>query len=229
MNPFDELSVEEAARLRERKGPLQVSDILALSAGGPKCTDTLRTAMAMGADRGLHVDFPESEGQLEPLTVAKMLKSVVEREESNLVLLGKQAIDGDQCQTGQILAGLLGWPQATQASKVEIKDDAGTIEVTREVDGGVETLRTKLPMVITTDLRLNEPRYATLPNIVKAKKKPLNKKTLAELGVEHQHRLKTLRVTGGCAPTGVSIYIANIKQNLQCDRVAARSRMSAGL
>ena len=153
--------------------------------------------MAMGADRAFHVDVPESnDGGLEPLTIAKMLKEVVNKENINLVLLGKQAIDGDQGQTGQMLAGLLGWPQATQASKVDIKDDQGTVEVTHEVDGGVETLRAKLPLIITTDLRLNEPRYATLPNIMKAKKKPLEKKTLADFGVEDKKRLKTLKVTG---------------------------------
>ncbi|KAJ9206416.1 hypothetical protein DTO166G4_1189 [Paecilomyces variotii] len=196
LNPFDELSIEEAVRIRERKGPLKVDNILALSAGPAKAADTLRTAMALGADRAFHIDVPESnDGGLEPLTVAKLLKSVVEKENINLVLLGKQAIDSDQGQTGQMLAGLLNWPQATQASKVDIKDDSGTIEVTREVDGGVETLRTKLPMVITTDLRLNEPRYASLPNIMKAKKKPLEKKTLADFGIENKRRLKTLKVT----------------------------------
>ena len=200
LNPFDELSIEEAVRLREnhknKKSPMEVENILALSAGGPKTPDVLRTAMAMGADRAFHIDVPEADGGPEPLTVAKMLRSVVEKENINLVLLGKQAIDGDQGQTGQMLAGLLGWPQATQASKVEIKDDAGTVEVTHEVDGGVETLRAKLPMIITTDLRLNEPRYASLPNIMKAKKKPLEKKTLADFGVDDKRRLKTLKVTG---------------------------------
>lgn len=201
LNPFDELSIEEAIRLRERKGPLKVDSILALSAGGPKCVDTLRTAMAMGADKGLHVEVPESaDGGPEPLTIAKLLQNVVKKEDINLVLLGKQAIDGDQGQTGQMLAGLLGWPQATQASKVEIKDESGTVEVTREVDGGVETLRAKLPMVITTDLRLNEPRYASLPNIMKAKKKPLDKKTLADFGVEDKRRLTTVRVVGKWPP-----------------------------
>ncbi|CAG7942758.1 unnamed protein product [Penicillium olsonii] len=201
LNPFDELSIEEAVRLRERKGPIKVEDILALSAGGPKCPDVLRTAMAMGADRAFHIDVPEKgDGGPEPLTIAKMLQAVVKEQNVNLVLLGKQAIDGDQGQTGQMLAGLLGWPQTTQASKVEIKDEAGTVEVTHEVDGGVETLRAKLPMVITTDLRLNEPRYASLPNIMKAKKKPLEKKTLADLGVEDTRRLKTLKVTGMLFP-----------------------------
>ncbi|KAJ5575814.1 Electron transfer flavoprotein beta subunit [Penicillium sp. DV-2018c] len=202
LNPFDELSIEEAVRLRERKGPIKVEDILALSAGGPKCPDVLRTAMAMGADRAFHIDVGDKgDGGPEPLTIAKMLQAVVKEQNVNLVLLGKQAIDGDQGQTGQMLAGLLGWPQATQASKVEIKDEAGTVEITHEVDGGVETLRAKLPMVITTDLRLNEPRYASLPNIMKAKKKPLEKKTLADLGVEDSRRLKTVRV------------IANVLQN----------------
>ncbi|KAJ5795051.1 hypothetical protein N7457_001650 [Penicillium paradoxum] len=196
LNPFDELSIEEAVRLRERKGPIKVEDILALSAGGPKCPDVLRTAMAMGADRAFHIDVPEKgDGGPEPLTIAKMLQAVVKEQNVNLVLLGKQAIDGDQGQTGQMLAGLLGWPQATQASKVEIKDDAGTVEITHEVDGGVETLRAKLPLVITTDLRLNEPRYASLPNIMKAKKKPLEKKTLADYGIEDTRRLKTVQVT----------------------------------
>ena len=202
LNPFDELSIEEAVRLRERKGPLKVENILALSAGGPKTPDVLRTAMAMGADRAFHIDVGDSaDGGPEPLTIAKLLKGVVEKENINLVLLGKQAIDGDQGQTGQMLAGLLGWPQATQASKVEVKDEAGTVEITHEVDGGVETLRAKLPLVITTDLRLNEPRYASLPNIMKAKKKPLEKKTLADFGVEDTRRLKTLKVTGMFVPS----------------------------
>jgi electron transfer flavoprotein beta subunit len=151
----------------------------------------------MGADRAFHVEVADSnDGGMEPLTVAKMLQAVVKQENINLVLLGKQAIDGDQGQTGQMLAGLLGWPQATQASKVEIKDEKGTVEVTHEVDGGVETLRAQLPMVITTDLRLNEPRYASLPNIMKAKKKPLEKKKLEDFGVEDKRRLKTIKVTG---------------------------------
>ncbi|KZZ88277.1 electron transfer flavoprotein beta-subunit [Ascosphaera apis ARSEF 7405] len=218
MNPFDELSVEEAVRLRERKGPLKVSDILAISAGPAKCTDTLRTAMAMGADRAFHVDVPESEGQLEPLTVAKMLQKIVKDEDTNLVILGKQAIDGDDGQTGQMLAGLLNWSQVTQASEVVIKDDSGLVEVTREVDGGVETLQAKLPMVITTDLRLNEPRYATLPNIVKAKKKPLVKKTLSELGIENNKKLKTLKVTepparqGGGKVDDVPSLVSKLKE-----------------
>ena len=189
LNPFDELSIEEAVRLRERKQP--VEDILAVSAGPAKCADTLRTAMAMGADRSIHVDVPEN-APLEPLGVAKLLKAIAEKEQSNLIILGKQAIDDDAGQTGQMLAGLLNWPQATQASKIEIKDSEVT--VTREVDGGIETLRTKLPMIITTDLRLNEPRYASLPNIMKAKKKKLEKKTLADYGIDGTPRLKTVKV-----------------------------------
>ncbi|KAL4991139.1 hypothetical protein BDW68DRAFT_11228 [Aspergillus falconensis] len=219
LNPFDELSIEEAIRLRERKGPLKVDNILALSAGGPKCVDTLRTAMAMGADRAFHIEVPDSsDGGLEPLTVAKTLKAVVEKENINLVLLGKQAIDGDQGQTGQMLAGLLGWPQATQASRVEVKDEQGTVEVEHEVDGGVEVLKAKLPMVITTDLRLNEPRYASLPNIMKAKKKPLEKMTLKDLGIEDKKRLKTLKVTepparqGGGKVEDVDGLISKLKE-----------------
>jgi electron transfer flavoprotein beta subunit len=195
MNPFDELSVEESVRIREKnRAPGGVEDICVLSAGPTKAQDVLRTAMAMGADRAIHVDVKEGE-DLEPLTVAKLLRAAAEQEKSNLIILGKQSIDDDANQTGQMLAGLLGWPQATQASKVEF--GAGdTVSVTREVDGGVETVRAKLPMVITTDLRLNEPRYASLPNIMKAKKKPLAKKTLADFGVTAEKRLKVLKVTG---------------------------------
>ncbi len=193
MNPFDELSIEEAVRIRERKVP--VEDILAVSAGVAKSQDVLRTAMAMGADRGILVEVnTEKEGDLEPLSVAKLLKAVVEKEDRNLVILGKQSIDDDANQTGQMLAGLLNWPQATSASKVEFEGEQVT--VTREVDGGVETLRAKLPMVITTDLRLNEPRYASLPNIMKAKKKKLEKKTMEDYGVDPTRRLKTIKVTG---------------------------------
>ena len=197
LNPFDELSIEEAVRLRERQHP--VSDILALSAGPAKCADTLRTAMAMGADRAIHVEVPEDQ-PLEPLGVAKLLKAVAEKEESNLVMLGKQAIDDDSGQTGQMLAGLLNWPQATQASKVEI--DGDTVTVTKEVDGGVDTVKAKLPMIITTDLRLNEPRYASLPNIMKAKKKKLEKKALADYGVDGTSRLKTIKVEEPAARKG---------------------------
>lgn len=195
MNPFDELSIEEAVRLRERKTK-PVEDILAFSAGPAKSADVLRTAMAMGADRSLHLLVEEKDGELEPLGVAKVLKKVVEDEGRNLVILGKQSIDDDAGQTGQMLAGLLGWPQATQASKVEVAKDSDEVTVTREVDGGVETLRAKLPMVVTTDLRLNEPRYASLPNIMKARKKPLVKKTVEEMGLKDvvRRRLETVRV-----------------------------------
>ncbi len=174
--------------MREAKKP--VEDILAFSAGPAKSQDVLRTAMAMGCDRALHV--VEDNKELEPLGVAKLLKKVVEDENRNLVILGKQSIDDDANQTGQMLAGLLNWPQATQASKVEI-DENDNCTVVREVDGGVETLKAKLPMIITTDLRLNEPRYASLPNIMKAKKKPLVKKTLADYGLDVEGRLKTIK------------------------------------
>ena len=212
MNPFDEISIEEAVRLRERKTP--VEDILAFSAGPAKSQDILRTAMAMGADRGIHV--VEEKGDLEPLAVAKMLKKVAEDEKSNLIILGKQSIDDDANQTGQMLAGLLGWAQATQASKLDIEGD--TCTVIREVDGGVETLRAKLPMIITTDLRLNEPRYASLPNIMKAKKKPLQKKTLADYGLDGSKRLKTVKVIeppprqGGGKVEDVDGMIAKLKE-----------------
>src|SRR6266568_2247821 len=165
MNPFDEIAVEEAIRLKEAG---TATEIVAVSCGAQACQETLRTALALGADRAILV---ESDVELQPLAVAKLLKAVVDKELPQLVILGKQAIDDDANQVGQMLAALLDWPQATFASKVEIADGAAT--VTREIDGGLETLRMKLPAVITTDLRLNEPRYATLPNIMKAKKKPL--------------------------------------------------------
>lgn len=212
MNPFDELSVEEAVRLRERKLP--VEDILVFSAGPAKSQDVLRTAMAMGADRAIHL--VEDKAEFEPLSIAKILKKVVEDEKSNLVLVGKQSIDDDAGQTGQMLAGLLGWSQATQASKIEI--DGDTCTVTKEVDGGVETVRAKLPMVITTDLRLNEPRYASLPNIMKAKKKPLEKKTLKDYGDLFSQRLKTVKVTepaprqGGGKVEDVDGLISKLKE-----------------
>ncbi|KAJ4270378.1 Zn finger-containing GTPase- Activating Protein for ARF [Fusarium torreyae] len=191
MNPFDELSVEEAVRIREKKRA-PTDDILVLSAGPPKAQDVIRTALAMGADRGIHVELKEGE-EIEPLTVAKILKQTVEKENCNLVFLGKQSIDDDANQTGQMLAGLLGWPQATQASKVEFGEN-DMVTVTKEVDGGVETVRAKLPMVITTDLRLNEPRYASLPNIMKAKKKKVEKTTLKDFGLDSINRLKTVKV-----------------------------------
>lgn len=195
MNPFDELSIEESVRIREKKSaPGGVEEIIAFSAGPAKSADVLRTAMAMGADRSFHVEIKEGD-ELEPLGVAKLLQKVVEKEKMNLVFVGKQSIDDDAGQTGQMLAGLLGWAQATQASKVEFKE-GDVVEVTKEVDGGSETVRAKLPMVITTDLRLNEPRYASLPNIMKAKKKKLEKSTLADWGVDGAQRLKTLKVIG---------------------------------
>ena len=181
-------------RIREKKrAPGGVEDICVISAGPPKAQDVLRTAMAMGADRAIHVDVKEGE-DLEPLSVAKLLKAVVDKEKSNLVILGKQSIDDDAAQTGQMLAGLLGWPQATQASKVEF-GEADSVSVTKEVDGGVETVKAKLPIIITTDLRLNEPRYASLPNIMKAKKKPLTKLALSDLGIANERRLKVVKVT----------------------------------
>jgi len=171
--------------------------------------------MAMGADRSIHVQVPEDK-PLEPLAVAKLLKAIAEKEQSNLIFLGKQAIDDDMGQTGQMLAGLLNWPQATQAAKVEIKGD--DITVTREVDGGVETVKAKLPMIVTTDLRLNEPRYASLPNIMKAKKKKMEKKTLADYGVDDSPRLKTIKVEeppprkGGGKVEDVDGMIAKLKE-----------------
>jgi electron transfer flavoprotein beta subunit len=187
MNPFDEIAIEAATRLKEGG---QVSEVVAVSCGVPQCQETLRTAMAMGADRGILVD---TDAELQPLAVAKLLKALVDREQPQLVILGKQAIDDDCNQTGQMLAALLGWPQATFASQIVLED--GKASVTREVDGGLETLALTLPAVVTTDLRLNEPRYVTLPNIMKAKKKPLDTVKPADLGVDVAPRLKTLKVT----------------------------------
>ncbi len=186
MNPFDEIAVEEAVRLKE-KGV--VSEIVAVSCGVAQCQETLRTAMAIGADRAILV---ETDAELQPLAVAKLLKALVDKEQPGLVILGKQAIDDDANQTGQMLAALAELPQATFASKVEIAD--GKASVTREVDGGLETLALTLPAVVTTDLRLNEPRYVTLPNIMKAKKKPLDTVKPEDLGVDVAPRLKTLKV-----------------------------------
>jgi electron transfer flavoprotein beta subunit len=186
MNPFDEIAVEEAIRLKE-KGV--VTEIVAVSIGEPKSQETLRTALAMGADRAILVT---SEEKVEPLGVAKLLAKIAEEEQPQLVILGKQAIDDDNNQTGQMLAGLLGWGQGTFASKVEIADGKAT--VTREVDGGLETDSFALPAIVTTDLRLNEPRYASLPNIMKAKSKPMAQKTPADYGVDVTPRLKTLKV-----------------------------------
>ncbi|MFS2037063.1 electron transfer flavoprotein subunit beta/FixA family protein [Polaromonas sp. CT11-55] len=187
MNPFDEIAVEEATRLKE-KGV--VTEVIAVSCGVAQCQETLRTAMAIGADRAILVETAE---ELQPLAVAKLLKALVEKEQPQLVILGKQAIDDDCNQTGQMLAALLGWPQATFASKVEV--EGGTAKVTREVDGGLETLSLTLPAIITTDLRLNEPRYVTLPNIMKAKKKQLDSLKPEDLGVDVKPRIKTLKVS----------------------------------
>ncbi|HUA53651.1 MAG TPA: electron transfer flavoprotein subunit beta/FixA family protein [Candidatus Sulfotelmatobacter sp.] len=186
MNPFDEIAVEEAVRLKEAG---KATDIVAVSMGPQQCQETLRTALAMGADRGIHV---LSDGELQPLAVAKLLKAVVDKEQPALVILGKQAIDDDSNQTGQMLAALLGWPQATFASKLALGSDEA--EVTREIDGGLETIAIKLPAIVTTDLRLNEPRYASLPNIMKAKKKPIDALKPDELGVDVTPRLTTLKV-----------------------------------
>jgi len=187
MNPFDEIAVEEAVRLKE-KGI--VTEVVAVSCGDAKCQETLRTAMAIGADRGILVETAE---ELQPLAVAKLLKALVDKEQPSLVILGKQAIDDDANQTGQMLAALADLPQATFASKVEMSGDK--LNVTREVDGGLETISLSLPAVITTDLRLNEPRYVTLPNIMKAKKKQLDVFKPEDLGVDVKPRLKTLKVS----------------------------------
>ena len=186
MNPFDEIAVEEAMRLKESG---VATEIVAVSIGTAQCQETLRTALAIGADRAILV---ETGVEIQPLAVAKLLKAIVEKEQPGLVILGKQAIDDDSNQTGQMLAALLNWSQATFASKVKVS--GAVAEVTREVDGGLETIAVKLPAVVTTDLRLNEPRYVTLPNIMKAKKKPLETLTPESLGVDVAPRLKTLKV-----------------------------------
>jgi len=186
MNPFDEIAVEEATRLKEAG---QATEVVALSCGVTQCQETLRTAMAIGADRGVLVESAE---ELQPLAVAKLIKALADKEQPQLIILGKQAIDDDSNQTGQMVAALLGWPQATFASKLTIED--GRARVTREVDGGLETVSLTLPAVVTTDLRLNEPRYVTLPNIMKAKKKPLEVVKPSDLGVDAAPRLKTLKV-----------------------------------
>jgi electron transfer flavoprotein beta subunit len=186
MNPFDEIAVEEAVRLKEGG---KATEVVAVSIGVQQAQETIRTALAMGADRGVHV---VTDAALEPLGVAKALKAVVEREKPELIILGKQAIDDDANQTGQMLAALLGWSQGTFASKVAV--ESGALKVTREVDGGLETVSIKLPAVVTTDLRLNEPRYASLPNIMKAKKKPIDALKPEDLGVDLKPRLKTLKV-----------------------------------
>ena len=187
MNPFDEIAVEEALRQKEAG---KASEVIVISIGPAQAAETLRTGLAMGADRGILI---KTDGPVEPLAVAKLLKGVIEAEQPGLVILGKQAIDDDCNQTGQMLAALTGWGQGAFASKVVIGE--GSVEVTREVDGGLQTVELKLPAIVTTDLRLNEPRYASLPNIMKAKKKPIDEKTAADYGVDIAPRLKVLKTT----------------------------------
>ena len=211
MNPFDEIAVEEAIRLKEQG---KATEIVAVSIGPQQAQETIRTALAMGADRGILVKTAET---VEPLGVAKILKKIVEDEGPQLVILGKQAIDDDSNQTGQMLAALLGWPQGTFASKIVVGD--GTIDVTREVDGGLQTVGLKLPAIVTTDLRLNEPRYASLPNIMKAKKKPLAETTPETLGVDVSPRLKVLKtVEPGGRKAGVKVAsVADLVQKLKVE------------
>jgi electron transfer flavoprotein beta subunit len=210
MNPFDEIAVEEAIRLKE-KGI--ASEVVVVSIGVQQCTETLRTALAMGADRGILV---QTDVPTESLAVAKVLAGIVAEEQPGLVILGKQAIDDDANQTGQMLAGLLGWPQGTFASKVDPQGDI--VNVTREIDGGLETVALKLPAIVTTDLRLNEPRYASLPNIMKAKSKPIANKTPADYGVDMTPRLTTLKVTepakrqAGIKVKSVDELVAKLKE-----------------
>jgi len=209
MNPFDEISVEEAVRLKETG---LASEVIVVSCGMQGCQETLRTAMATGADRGILV---QTDAELQPLAVAKLLKALVDKEQPQLVMLGKQAIDDDANQVGQMLAALLGWPQATFASKVSI--EAGKATVTREIDGGLETIQVDLPAIVTTDLRLNTPRYATLPNIMKAKKKPLDVVTPDALGVDITPRLSTLKLaeppkrTAGIRVSDAADLVAKLK------------------
>jgi electron transfer flavoprotein beta subunit len=213
MNPFDEISVEEALRLKEAG---KAEEVVVVSIGPAKAEETLRTALAMGADRAILIETDET---VEPLAVAKLLKGVVDAETPDLVILGKQAIDDDSNQTGQMLAALLGWGQGTFASKVEIAD--GSVAVTREVDGGLQTVSLKLPAIVTTDLRLNEPRYASLPNIMKAKKKPLDKKSPADLGVDIAPRLKVLKTEEPAGrKAGVKVgSVAELVSKLKADGV----------
>lgn len=209
MNPFDEIAVEEAVRLKEQG---VASEIVAVSIGPAAAQETIRIALALGADRGIHV---KTDDEIQPLAVAKILARIVAAEAPQIVLLGKQAIDDDSNQTGQMLAGLLGWPQGTFASRVGVLD--GELEVTREIDGGLETVMLKLPAIVTTDLRLNSPRYASLPNIMKAKKKPLAVTSPAELGADAAPRLKTLKVedppvrTGGVKVADVAELVSKLR------------------
>ena len=205
MNPFDEIAIEEAVRMKEKGG---ATEVIAVSIGPAKAQETLRTALAMGADRGILVETAEG-AAIEPLAVAKILKAIVAAEKPDLVILGKQAIDDDSNQTGQMLAALLGWGQGTFASK--IVPEAGSVSVTREVDGGLETVKLKLPAVITTDLRLNEPRYPSLPNIMKAKKKPLDVKKPEDFGVDIAPRLKVLKTTEP-ASRKAGVKVANVAE-----------------
>ncbi len=211
MNPFDEIAVEEAMRLKEAG---KATEVIAVSCGVAQCQETLRTAMAIGADRAILAETA-ADVDLQPLAVAKLLKAIADKEQPQLIILGKQAIDDDCNQTGQMLAALLGWPQATFASKVAIED--GKAIVTREVDGGLETVAIALPAIVTTDLRLNEPRYVTLPNIMKAKKKPLDTVKPEELGVDVAPRLKTLKVaeppkrSAGAMVPDVATLVAKLK------------------
>src|SRR5438477_6965385 len=211
MNPFDEIAVEAAVRLKEAGS---ATEIIVVSCGVQACQETLRTALAIGADRAVLVETTE---ELQPLAVAKLLKAICQKETPQLVIMGKQAIDDDSNQTGQMLAALLGWPQATFASKIELAE--GKAKVTREVDGGLETVSVKLPAVVTTDLRLNEPRYVTLPNIMKAKKKPLETLKPADLGVDVAPRIKTLKVSeppkrsAGIKVPDVATLVAKLKND----------------
>src|SRR5215207_6285796 len=209
MNPFDEIAVEEALRLREAG---KATEVVVVSIGAAQASETIRTGLAMGADRGILV---KAEGNVEPLAVAKILKAIVDEEKPGLVILGKQAIDDDSNQTGQTLAALLGWSQATFASKLEV--DGADFKVTREVDGGLQTVKLKGPTIVTTDLRLNEPRYASLPNIMKAKKKPIADKTPADFGVDVAPRLEVVKTSeppgrkGGIKVANVADLVAKLK------------------
>jgi electron transfer flavoprotein beta subunit len=213
MNPFDEIAVEEAIRLKEKGA---ATEIVAVSVGPAKAQETLRTALAMGADRAILV---QTDDEVEPLAVAKILKGVVGEENPDIVILGKQAIDDDSNQVGQMLGALLGWPQGTFASKVEV--DGSDLSVTREVDGGLETVKLQTPAIVTTDLRLNEPRYASLPNIMKAKKKPLDKKAPADFGVDVSPRLKVLKTEEPAGrKAGIKVgSVAELVEKLKADGV----------
>jgi electron transfer flavoprotein beta subunit len=214
MNPFDEIAVEEAIRLKE-KG--QAAEIVAVAIGPAAASETIRTALAMGADRGILV---KQEGTVEPLTVAKLLKAIVDAEQPGLVILGKQAIDDDSNQTGQMLSALLGWPQGTFASKLVIEGDHAL--VTREVDGGLQTIKLNMPAIVTTDLRLNEPRYASLPNIMKAKKKPIDEKTAVDYGVDVAPRLKVVKTSEPAGRKG-GVKVASV------DELVDKLRNEAGV